>query len=58
VILLRNRNTIKVIPVTPPEHAKKMPAAIELEEALDPDINDATGGKTPERPCPVMIACV
>jgi hypothetical protein len=58
VILLRNRNTTKVIPVTTPEHAKKIPAAMELEDALDPEIKDATGGKTPERPCPVMIACV
>jgi hypothetical protein len=58
VILLRNRNIMRVIPVSAPEQAKNIPAAMELDDALVPEMIDAIGGKIPERPCPVIMACV
>ena len=58
VIRLRYRNTTRVIAVRTPEQAKNIPAAMELEDAVVTDMIDAIGGAIPERPCPVIIACV
>lgn len=58
VILFKNKNTTNVTPVTTLEHAKKMPAATFVEEAVLPETRDVMGGNMPERPWPAMIAWV
>jgi hypothetical protein len=58
VIRFKNKNTTNVMPVSAAEHAKNIPAAMLVEEELVPDIIEATGGKIPDSPCPVMSACV
>jgi len=58
VILARNRNIIRVIPVNKPEQAKNMPAAISGEDAVAAVTSEVMGGAIPERPWPVMMAWV
>jgi hypothetical protein len=58
VILLRYRNTTSVAPVNPAEQAKKIAAAILVLDALVSEIIDATGGKIPLSPWPVISAWV
>ena len=56
VILFKNRNTNKVIPVNKAEQAKNIPAAMFVDDEVVPEMMEVIGGKIPERPCPVIIA--
>jgi hypothetical protein len=58
VILFKNINTTKAIPVNTPEHAKNTPEAICVEGAAVTESIDAIGGNIPDKPWPVMIAWV
>src|SRR5579862_6345416 len=58
VIRFRNRNIRSVSPVSAAEQKKKIPAAILVDEEPPMVMMEAMGGKTPENPWPVMMACV
>ena len=58
VIRFSNRNTPRVMPVRPAEHAKNKPAAMFEEDELVTEMIDAIGGKMPEKPWPVIRAWV